>query len=233
MMGMSSMMGAGFSRMPDLSAIRERMFTKTDGDANGAVSREEFEKVGQSLPGEQTRSAEKTHEAFGKIDTDANGSLSREEMDAFSTRMSSQMQDMMLKMQQMMGGDMGAGALDPSTLFGKADGDRDGSVSRDEFDQIRSRSPMADIMGGSGGDRAGEMFGKIDSDGDCALSQDEVSAFSREKADRMRALVSGSGSGATQFIQAMNAYRNDSQQSTELTSVFLKSLDGTAAGKTV
>jgi Ca2+-binding EF-hand superfamily protein len=177
------------------------------------------------MPGGQTRSAEKAKEAFGKIDTDGNGSLSREEMDTFSTRMSSQMQDMMLKMQQMMGG-AGGGVPDPSVMFGKADGDGDGAVSRAEFDQMRSRSPMAGMMGGNDGARADEMFGKIDTDGDGALSQDEVTAFSRE------ARNSGgmaAGGGASQFMQAMNAYRSGSQQSADMTSVLLKALD---AGKT-
>jgi Ca2+-binding EF-hand superfamily protein len=238
MMGMSSMMGSGVGRMPDFSAMRERMFTKADGDASGAVSLEEFQKAGQSMPGGQMRSAEKAKEAFGKIDTDGNGSLSREEMDTFSTRMSSQMQDMMLKMQQMMGGAgggmMGGGMPDPSAMFGKADGDGDGAVSRAEFDQMRSRSPMAGMMGGNDGARADEMFGKIDSDGDGALSQDEVTAFSRAARGRMgggSGDMAAAGGGASQFMQAMNAYRSGSQQSADMTSVLLKALDGAQAGK--
>jgi Ca2+-binding EF-hand superfamily protein len=236
-MNIGGMMGIGGGRMPDLSAMREKMFQKADGNGDQALSLEEFQQTGKNMPMGKSLSGDKAKEAFGKIDSDGNGSLSKDEMKAFGDRMSSEMQGAMVNLQAMMGGGaggtpggmMGGGMPDPSAMFGKADEDKDGKVSRNEFGNAGKASPMASMMSG---DQADAIFGQIDGDGDGALTQEEMRSFG----DKMREQAGSMTGGATspQFQQALNAYRQGSSQNgTDLTSILLKALDskgGTSNG---
>jgi Ca2+-binding EF-hand superfamily protein len=132
-MNMSAMMGVGGGRMPDFSAVKEKMFQKADANGDKAVSFEEFQSAGKNMPIGKMGDASKAKEAFGKIDSDGNGSLSQDEMSAFGDKMSSQMQGMMLGMQAMlssmgqgMGGKMG-GASQQSELMQAINAYRQGS----------------------------------------------------------------------------------------------------------
>jgi Ca2+-binding EF-hand superfamily protein len=201
-MNLSSKMGIGSGRMPDLSAMREKMFAKADANGDQAISFEEFEKAGKKLPGGIAGSAGNAREGsskdvFGKIDTDGNGSLSKDEMKSFGDRMSSQMQGMMISLQAMMGGKK----PDFEAMFGKIDGDGNGSVSRTEFDKAAKDNPLAQLLGTS----------KIDTDGDGSLSKGEMKSFAEALRERLGAGgQSPNGQGAGQqradYLQAMNAY---------------------------
>lgn len=234
-MNMSMMSGIGGGRMSDFSAMRDKMFQKADGNGDQALSLEEFQSAGKSLPMGKSQSAEKSKEAFGKIDTDGNGSLSKDEMNAFGDKMSSQMQSMMISLQSMSGGGMGgqkagAGGLDIDALFGKADGDKDGAVSREEFTKAREANPMSQMMGNSEEDDA---FGQIDADGDGSLSKDEVSAFTSKMKDEMQKMMGGGGQQAD-FAKAVNAYRSGSTgETSDLTQTLLKMLDSSKQGNGV
>jgi Ca2+-binding EF-hand superfamily protein len=230
-MNMSSMMGVGGGRMPDFSAMREKMFNKADGNGDKALSLEEFQAAGKNMPMGKGASAEKTKEAFGKIDSDGNGSLSQEEMSSFGDKMSSQMQGMMIAMQSMMGGGAGGGSgggqgPDLNAMFGKADGDKNGAISRTEFDQAAKDSPIARLLGDNGDD----AFGKIDSDGDGSLSKDEATAFGDAMKEQMKRIMGGDESASSaDALQAMNAYGKGGSGKDDLTQTLLKMLDG---GKT-
>lgn len=226
-MNMSSMMGIGGGRMPDFSAMREKLFSKADANADQTLSLQEFQEAGKNLPMGKGLSADKAKEAFGKIDSDGNGSLSQTEMRSFTDTISSQMQSAMIDMQALMGS---SGKPDIAAMFGRADSDRDGGISRAEFDKAGQNSPLARMLQG---DRGEDVFGSIDSDSSGSLSQDEMAAFGDTMKETMKGLT-GSGQPAD-FNQAVTAYRQGSDRGSDLTSILLKALDGNAGsgrGKT-
>lgn len=231
-MSMSSMMGLGGGRMPDFSAMREKLFSKADTNGDKALSLQEFQEAGKNLPMGKGMTADKAREAFGKIDSDGDGSLSQTEMRGFTDRMSSQMQGAMIDMQAMMGGQ---GKPDISAMFGKADDDRDGGISRAEFDRAGQNSPLARMLqGGGSGD---DVFGSIDSDSSGSLSEDEMAAFGEKIQQTMKEKTKGmmGGGQSADFSQAISAYRQGSDQGSDLTSILLKALDGSGGngrGKT-
>jgi Ca2+-binding EF-hand superfamily protein len=158
---MSSISGAGFAGgMPSasmMSQMRDKMFGKADANSDGSVDKAEFAKGG---PQGAQGAGKKSDEMFAKIDTDANGKLSQDEFKSFEKTMSTEMQSMMLAMQG--GGGGAASGADPmqslidmlsknektgevsgtsraeqgkrlDELFAKADGDKDGKLSKDEM----------------------------------------------------------------------------------------------------
>jgi Ca2+-binding EF-hand superfamily protein len=225
-MNMSAMMGVGGGRMPDFSAVKEKMFQKADANGDKAVSFEEFQSAGKNMPIGKMGDASKAKEAFGKIDSDGNGSLSQDEMSAFGDKMSSQMQGMMLGMQAMlssmgqgMGGKMG-GSPDINAMFGKADSDKSGSISRAEFDKAGQGNPIGKLFEQNGDD----AFGKIDSDGDGSLTKDEMQSFAETMKKQMEQKMGGV-SQQSELMQAINAYRQGSGGSgTDLTKKLLEML---------
>jgi Ca2+-binding EF-hand superfamily protein len=224
-MNMSSMMGVGGGRMPDFSAMKEKMFTKADANGDNGISLEEFQKAGKNMPGGKSGSADKTKEAFGKIDTDSNGSISKDEMSSFGDKMSSQMQDMMLSLQAMMSSKGGGSGPDINAIFGEADSDKSGGLSRAEFDKAGQNNPIAKLLQqNSNGDDA---FGKIDTDGDGSLSKDEMKSFAETMKKQMSEMLGGGGSSQADFLQAKNAYsQGGSKEKNDLTQTLLKMLDG-------
>ncbi len=238
-MNMGSMMGIGGGQMPDFSAMREKLFQKSDSNGDQALSLQKFQETGKNMPMGKGMSADKAKEAFARIDSDGNGSLSKDEMRSFGDKMSSQMQSAMINIQAMMGGQQGGGMMggmpDPSAMFGKADGDKDGTISRAEFDEAGKNSPMASMMGGTNAD---DIFASIDGDGDGSLSEEEMSAFGGEIKEKMKGMMGAMGANQpSDFTKAMNAYKQGSNDSTDLTSILLKALDGnkdsaSARGKT-
>jgi Ca2+-binding EF-hand superfamily protein len=218
--GLMSSMGG----MPNLSAMRDRMFQKADVNADSGISLEEFQSAGKKMPIGAGGDSAKAAEAFGKIDKDGNGSLSKDEMNAFGEKMSSQMQSMMLKMQEMMsgGGMMGGGGPNLEALFGKADGDKDGSISRTEFDAVGQNSPMSKLLGDKNGE---DPFSRMDTDGDGTLSKAELDAFASEMKGKMQSLMGGDG-GMSRLMEGMNAYgKGRGDASSDLMSKLLDMLD--------
>jgi Ca2+-binding EF-hand superfamily protein len=230
-MNMSSMMGIGGGRMPDFSAMREKMFAKADSNGDKAISFEEFEGAGKKMPGGVGGSAGNAKEAFAKIDGDGNGSLSQEEMKSFGEKMSSGMQGMMIAMQAMMGGGgqsggfgsmMGGQKPNLDAMFGKVDGDGNGSVSRAEFDKASQDNPIMKLLG----DDKGEAFGKIDADGDGSLSKDEMKSFAETMKQQMQGGAQGDAAQRADYMKAMNAYTGGGSGKEDLTATLLKMLDG-------
>jgi Ca2+-binding EF-hand superfamily protein len=217
-MNMNSMKGLQAQRMPDFSAMREKMFNKADTNGDQGISLEEFTNAGKKMPVGQNGSAEKAKNAFAKIDSDGNGSLSRDEVNAFTDKMSSQMQGMMLAMQSTQSNS--GQKPDFDAMFGKIDGDQNGSISRAEFDKSGLSNPLAKLLGGDKQD----AFAQIDTDGDGSLSKDETKAFAESLKERLEGERGRSGSSRDEYMQAMNAYTNG-QRKGDLTDMLLQALD--------
>jgi Ca2+-binding EF-hand superfamily protein len=232
-MNISGLMG-GMGGMPNMSAMRDKMFQKADANGDSGISLEEFQSAGKKMPIGHGGDSAKSAEAFGKIDKDGNGSLSKDEMSAFGDKMSSQMQSMMLKMQEMMsgggaGGMLGGGGPNPEALFGKADTDQNGGISRSEFDAVGKNNPLAKLLGPEKNDDA---FGKIDTDGDGNLSKTEFDAFAEELKGKMQSLMGGEG-GLAKQMEAMSAYGKGGtgNASTDMMSKLLDMLEGDSKEK--
>jgi Ca2+-binding EF-hand superfamily protein len=200
-MNISSMLGGGGGRMPDLSAIKEKMFQKTDANGDKAVSFDEFQAARKNMPIGKNIDDAKAKETFGKIDKDGNGSLSRDEMSSFGDKMSSQMQNMMLSMQSLMG-DKAGGGFDINAMFGKADADRSGGISRDEFSKVGQTNPLAALLKQNEND----TFAKIDSDGDGSLSKEEMKSFIETMKKQMEQQMSADAK-KSEMMQALTAYK--------------------------
>lgn len=216
-MNISGLM-AGTGGMPNLSAMRDKMFQKADANNDKGISLEEFTEVGKNLPG--GGQAKEASEIFGKIDTDGNGSLSKDEVKAFENRMSSQIQAMMLQMQEMMSG---GSKPDLNALFNDSDTDSDGSISRKEFDAVKAESPIAGLLGEAEGD---DLFKNIDADSDGLVSQSEFMSF----AERMKEQVQSPGGDAPDLsllLQGLGAYggKGGNSATTDFTSRLLDILN--------
>jgi Ca2+-binding EF-hand superfamily protein len=225
-MNISGLMG-GMGGMPNMSAMRDKMFQKADANGDSGISLEEFQSAGKKMPIGKGIDGAKSTEAFGKIDTDGNGSLSKDEMNAFGDKMSSQMQAMMTKMQEMMsggglGGMMGGQGPNLEAMFGKADEDKNGTVSRSEFDAAGKESPLAKLLNEQ---QRNDAFGQIDSDGDGSLTKAEFETFAKDMKSQMSALMGGVDMST--LMQGMNAYgkSGSGDPSTDLMSKLLDMLD--------
>jgi Ca2+-binding EF-hand superfamily protein len=216
MSGIGSMMGG---QMPNLSAIRDKMFQKADVNGDKGISIEEFLEAGKEMPGGKGGVDDaNAREAFGKIDSDKNGSLSQEEMSTFFDKLSSQMRGAMIDMQASMGG---MGKPDPAQMFGKADSDGNGSVSRADFDKTGAKDLIAQLFGDA---EEADAFSRVDTDGDGSVSREEFDAFGQQVKEKMQAMMGG---GSSQLMEAMNAYGAGSgskDASSELTSKLLDML---------
>lgn len=216
-MNISGMM-SGMGGMPNLSAMRDKMFQKADVNGDKGISLEEFTEVGKKLPG--GGQAKDASELFSKIDTDGNGSLTKDEMKTFEDRMSSQMQSMMLQMQEKMSG---GGKPDLDALFNDSDSDGNGSISRKEFDAVKADNPLAGLLSEDEGD---DLFKSLDTDADGAVSKEEFKTF----ADRMKEQVQALGGGEPDLsllMQGVNAYggKSGSNATTDLTTKLLDILN--------
>lgn len=151
----SSISSTGFGGMPSaaqMAQMREKMFSKADANSDGSIDKTEFAK---GAP--QGADSKKTDEMFAKIDSDGNGKISKDESTAFDKKMSAQMQSMMLSMQNSgtpdlsqlfgdtkndktssVGGSNSTQSKQDARnrleeLFNKADGDKDGKLSKAEL----------------------------------------------------------------------------------------------------
>ncbi len=151
----SSISSTGFGGTPSaaqMAQMREKMFSKADANSDGSIDKTEFAK---GAP--QGADSKKTDEMFAKIDSDGNGKISKDESTAFDKKMSAQMQSMMLSMQNSgtpdlsqlfgdtkndktssVGGSNSTQSKQDARnrleeLFNKADGDKDGKLSKAEL----------------------------------------------------------------------------------------------------
>jgi Ca2+-binding EF-hand superfamily protein len=216
---MSGMMGMFGGRMPDLSAMREKMFGKADTNADEVISLEEFQAAGKAVGPGRSKSAEESDKAFSRIDSDGDGKLSKEEFNGFFDQLSTELRSAMLEMQAMMSSGGKTGAPDPTAMFEQSDKDDDGSVSRAEFDEMRQSSigKLLDMLSGGSDEDA---FAALDRDEDGKVSQQEFQSM----AEKMREKTAGGSS--IDLMNAIGAYQNGSKQETDLTSILMKTLDG-------
>ena len=169
---------------PSLSGLgghKALPFDKVDTDSNGAISLEEFTAALNKLPSAADSAASDTaaNDLFKQIDTDGDGQISKDEASAFKSKLSAQLQAMMLLFQEQNGTDAAAtaqaGVTGPSAddIFTKLDADGNGSISKDEFTAALQNRHQSDGVG----DRAAKLFDKIDTNGDGSISKDENQAF--------------------------------------------------------
>ena len=180
--------------LPSLSGLGGQnapSFDQIDTDNDGTISLEEFKAAAKNLPS-QAESADngKAEELFATIDTDGDGAISKDEATAFTSKVSSAIQAVMILFQQESQAGDAATTADTNAdatatsradrLFAKLDADGDGSISKDEFtaafNNRRHHAHEASESGESGG-RVSRLFDKIDADGDGEITKEENQAF--------------------------------------------------------
>ncbi len=216
----SAISGLGGGRLPDFSAIREKLFSKADANGDKEISFDEFEAAGKNLPVGKFAGSNNAKDLFKQIDSDGDGSLSKSESDAFGEKASSEVQSFLLQLQSTLGG-IGQGGVggqgpDLDALFGKADGDGDGTIARAEFKKGAKDDPIAQLLGGE----SDKLFDAIDGDGDGSVSKKELKAFGDSVKDRL-----GDGASRSDALQAQNAY-GQADGAKDLTETLLKLLGG-------
>ena len=157
----SSISSTGFGGMPSaaqMAQMREKMFSKADANSDGSIDKTEFAK---GAP--QGADSKKTDEMFAKIDSDGNGKISKDESTAFDKKMSTQVQSMMLSMQN-------SGTPDLSQLFGDTKNDKTSSVGGSNSTQSKQDAR----------NRLEELFNKADGDKDGKLSKAELTSAAEQ-----------------------------------------------------
>jgi Ca2+-binding EF-hand superfamily protein len=155
-------------------------FDQVDTDKNGSISFEEFETAATNLPGPaDSAGTSSTADLFKQIDTDGDGAISKDEATAFRSKLSAQIQALMLQLQELNGtvgtttADAGVASPSADAIFAKLDADGNGSISKDEFTAAFTNRHHSD----GAGDRAAKLFDKIDTNGDGSISKDESQAY--------------------------------------------------------
>jgi len=121
-------MTSGIGGLGSFSSARfEKMYSRTDTNADGVVTRDEFI---AGVPDDV--GADKAGSLFDKLDSESSGALSQSDLATAFQQMSASMQADMMEVQA---GNMSGGGKRPdaSELFAKLDTDDDGSITRDEF----------------------------------------------------------------------------------------------------
>jgi Ca2+-binding EF-hand superfamily protein len=192
MMGMTGVSAFGGGRMPDLSAMRDKLFAKGDADQSGGLSQAEFTELSKSMPGGAGSNAS---ELFSSIDSSGDGSIDKDEMSRVGEKMRDNMQSIMLSVQMQFGGSQG---VDPTKLFEQADSDSDGSITKTEFsDTIRQKG------GADDSDAIEKLFEALDADKSGGVSKSEVEEFQKKIADAMKNGGSGEASGSDGLMEAL------------------------------
>jgi hypothetical protein len=174
--------------MPDMSAMRKRMFAKVDTDGSGGVDASELQKVLDKVSERSGKDVGKASDLMTQWDSDGNGNLSSDELD---TGMKSLMPapSSTVEFAQMRGGQgmdgMQMGGMPPPPAGG-AD-ESSGSSTSSGSSSSGSTDP-ADTNGDgvvSAGERAAadlkrlveSLTAAIDTNGDKSLGSDELSSF--------------------------------------------------------
>jgi Ca2+-binding EF-hand superfamily protein len=150
--------------MPDMSAMRKRMFATVDTDGSGGVDATELQKVLDKVSERSGKDVGKASDLMTQWDSDGNGNLSSDELD---TGMKSLMPapSSTVEFAQMRGGH---GKED---MFAKVDADGSGSVDATELQQMIDK-----ISERSGKDigKASDLLTQWDGDGNGSLSSEEL-----------------------------------------------------------
>lgn len=127
-----------------------------------------------------------------------------------------------MQIQGMMGGmDMAAMREMRAAMFAKADGDKSGGLSLEEFTKTAETGPMAKMAKMSGAPGIGEMFSAMDADGDGSVTAAEMDSMkppqSMMSGDTMSALLSLQGLDTSSNSQGGQAFDPDQAVSDLLT----------------
>ena len=174
---------------PGLSGLgghKSLSFDRVDTNGDGSISLDEFTAAMTKLPSTADNSANSAGsttagDLFNQIDTDGDGAISKDEASAFRSKISAEIQAMLLLSQAQNGTGaattVNAGVSGPTadSIFAKLDTDGNGSISKDEFTAAFNNRNQANGTGA--GDRVAKLFDKIDTNGDGSISPDENQAF--------------------------------------------------------
>jgi Ca2+-binding EF-hand superfamily protein len=164
------MMITGNYGAEDVSAIRQQIFQRVDTDGSGTISKDELGAAISKGPGATSGSGGPSVEAlFAQIDTNGDGSIDQSENNAFLQAQQGQQTG---HAHRGHGGRRHHAAADPAgaaaAVFGKADTDGDGSISKSD---LLAALPQHDNTSA-----IDQLFADADSDGDGSISQTDLAA---------------------------------------------------------
>lgn len=167
---------SGSMATQDLTALRQKRFSKIDQDGDGKITKDELQ---AARP--QNGKGPSVDDIFSKVDTNQDGAIDEgEDKVAFEA---------MVKH----GHHHHGGAPDPTklaeTLFKKADADSSGSITKDELTQaLSSKNDKSS--------KIDDLFKAADTDGDGSISQSDLETALKKMFEEMQAKhAAGSASG--------------------------------------
>jgi len=149
-----------------LAQMREKMFSKLDGNGDGSIDQTELAATSSAKNGKGPDLAT----LLGGMDGDGDGGITSTEMRAGFQKVDARMQDQFLTMQEAggpggPGGRGGGGKPDADAVFSSLDANGDGVVDADELRNAKAedtgetkRKPdLAALLGGFDGDGDGNL----------------------------------------------------------------------------
>lgn len=163
---MTTISGVGGFRPPP---PKPPSFDKLDGNADGALSLDEFKAAAPKGAG-----SSKSEELFKKIDTDGDGSISKAEDDAFRSKAEKAQQQLQSFLFDLQSAKTNAtDETETESAFARFDSDSDGSVTQKEFlDALGTQSDRTNSL-------LNKLFEAIDTDSDGSISKEEASTFQK------------------------------------------------------
>lgn len=205
---------AGSALIGAFSALRDRLFTKTDTNKNGSVSLDEFLSSGKNLPSGSSASAksDKAKAFFAKVDTDSDGTLSKTEVDAYTQSLVGKFQGSLLDVQEQLGqnGSLASRLASVPKLgdqFSAIDTDTSGGLSKTELtDFLKAKRPNATDVEA----KAEKLFAKMDVDGDGSITKAEIAAYDSKRIEAFaQQIVKKAGKIQPSLLaQALKAYNS-------------------------
>lgn len=162
--GMSAMWGSG--NRPDPSQMAKELFTATDADNSGGITKEELTSA-LAAKAQDGQDGPDADELFSTLDADGDGVITEEEHSTGLAAMHKELAQASAFTSMSMGMNSMA-----DQLFTDTDADGDGYISASELSSAISAKNEA--TGGTVD--ATELFSALDADGDGKISQDEHSA---------------------------------------------------------
>lgn len=187
--------GIGISQA-QMQKMREKMFTKLDGDGDGAVSSSELNAAATSNSSASGQSL-KASNILNAFDTNQDCSISSSEFNTGMDSLGNSIKKMAKSSEfQDLPSGPAPGAVDSKDMFNKLDIDGDGLISKSEF---AAASTDGDTSIGS------EIFSIFDTDGDGYISESENNAAMEKFASELSSQP-GTSSSSSSFNTAQSMF---------------------------